>query len=136
MQVLELFDEVFILSRYFFIAIGAALGANARYLVGVWAAERFGADFPYGTLLVNVTGSFILGFLVTVTTSRIQISPEMRLLLAVGFLGSYTTFSSFAVESTLLWRDVSLWLSLRNVLLNNGVGLVCAVLGAYAARFV
>ncbi|KAA3656416.1 MAG: fluoride efflux transporter CrcB [Chloroflexi bacterium] len=124
------------MSRYFFIAIGAALGANARYLVGVWAAERFGSVFPYGTLLVNVTGSFILGFLVVVTTNRIQISPEMRLLLAVGFLGSYTTFSSFAVESTLLWRDISLWLSLRNVLLNNGVGLICALLGAYAARFV
>ncbi|MFQ5419892.1 MAG: fluoride efflux transporter CrcB [Anaerolineae bacterium] len=128
--------EVFILSRYLFIAMGAALGANARYLVGVWAAEWFGPDFPYGTLLVNVTGSFILGFLVAVTTGRIQISPELRLMLAVGFLGSYTTFSSFAVESTLLWRDMGGWLSLRNVLLNNGVGLIYALLGAYAARFV
>ena len=124
------------MSRFLFIAVGAALGANARYLVGVWAAEQFGSDFPYGTFLVNVTGSFILGFLVAVTTSRIQISPEMRLLLAVGFLGSYTTFSSFAVESTALWRDASLLLALRNVLLNNGVGLVCAVLGAWVARFV
>jgi len=124
------------LSRYIFIAIGAALGANARYLVGVWAAERFGSGFPYGTLLVNVTGSFILGFLVAITTSRIQISAEMRLLLAVGFLGSYTTFSSFAVESTLLWRDATFWLGLRNVLLNNGIGLVCALLGAYVSRFV
>ncbi len=136
MPVDEFFGEVLILSRYFFIAIGAALGANARYLVGVWAAERFGADFPYGTLLVNVTGSFVLGFLVAITTSRIQISPEMRLLLAVGFLGSYTTFSSFAVESTLLWRDVTFWFGLRNVLLNNGIGLVCALLGAYVSRFV
>ena len=121
------------MNRYLFIAIGAALGANARYLVGVWAAERFGPEFPYGTLIVNISGSFMLGFLVAVTTGKLQISPEMRLLLAVGFLGSYTTFSSFAVESTLLWRDAGFWLGVRNVLLNNGVGLVCALLGSLAA---
>ncbi|MCA9921387.1 MAG: fluoride efflux transporter CrcB [Anaerolineales bacterium] len=121
------------MNRYLFIAIGAALGANARYLVGVWAAERFGTEFPYGTLIVNISGSFMLGFLVAVTTGKLQISPEMRLLLAVGFLGSYTTFSSFAVESTLLWRDAGFWLGVRNVLLNNGVGLVCALLGSLAA---
>ena len=74
------------MNRYIFIAIGAALGANARYLVGVWAGNRFGADFPYGTLIVNITGSFILGFLITLATGRLQIPPEMRLLLAVVML--------------------------------------------------
>ncbi|MCP5098141.1 MAG: fluoride efflux transporter CrcB [Chloroflexi bacterium] len=122
------------MNRYIFIAIGAALGANARYLVGVWAGNRFGADFPYGTLIVNITGSFILGFLVTLAAGRLQISPEMRLLLAVGFLGSFTTFSSYAVESLTLWQDNSFWIGLRNILLNNGVGLLCALLGVFLAR--
>ena len=122
------------MSRYLLIALGAALGANARYLVGVWAANRLGADFPYGTLLVNVSGSFILGFLLAAATGRGSLSPEMRLLFAVGFLGSYTTFSSFAVESVNLGRDAGLWTALRNIVLNNGLGLTFALLGIYFAR--
>ncbi len=122
------------MNRYLIIAIGAALGANARYLVNVWAANRFGADFPYGTLLVNISGSFILGLLLALATSRLTISPEMRLLLAVGFLGSYTTFSSYAVESLNLWRDSGLWWGLGNIFLNNGIGLSFALLGTFAAR--
>jgi len=122
------------LNRFILIAIGAALGANARYLVGLWAGNRFGADFPYGTLIVNVSGSFLLGFLLTLATERLQISPEARLLFAVGFLGSYTTFSSFAVESMNLGREGTLWLSLLNIFGNNLIGLVSAVLGTYLAR--
>jgi len=122
------------LNRFVLIAIGAALGANARYLVGLWAGDRFGAGFPYGTLIVNVSGSFLLGFLLTLATERLQISPEVRLLFAVGFLGSYTTFSSFAVESMNLGREGGLILSLLNIFGNNLIGLVCAVLGAYLAR--
>jgi len=122
------------LNRFILIAIGAALGANARYLVGLWAGNRLGAEFPYGTLIVNVSGSFLLGFLLTLATERLQVSPEARLLFAVGFLGSYTTFSSFAVESMNLGRDGGLWLSLLNIFGNNLIGLMCAVLGAYLAR--
>jgi CrcB protein len=122
------------LNRFLLISIGAALGANARYLVGLWAGDRLGAVFPYGTLIVNVSGSFILGFFLTLATERLQISPEARLLFAVGFLGSYTTFSSFAVESINLGREGALWLSLVNIVGNNLIGLVCAVLGAYLAR--
>jgi CrcB protein len=124
------------LNRYLFIAIGAALGANARYLVGTWAGHRFGADFPYGTLIVNVTGSFVLGFLLTLGTDRLQISPEMRLLLAVGFLGSYTTFSSFTVESVNLLRDGGLWTGMLSILGNNFIGLLSALSGAYLARLI
>jgi len=124
------------LNRFLLIAIGAALGANARYLIGNWAGHRLGADFPYGTLLVNISGSFLLGFLLTLATERVTISPETRLLLAVGFLGSYTTFSSFAVESMNLGRQGGVWLALLNVFGNNLIALVCAVLGAYLARLV
>lgn len=124
------------MNRFLLIAIGAALGANARYLVNIWAANRFGADFPYGTLLVNISGSFILGFLLALATDRLSLSPDMRLLLVVGFLGSYTTFSSYAVESLTLWRNTGLWLALRNIVMNNGIGLAFALLGTYVARLI
>lgn len=123
------------MTRYIIIAIGAALGANARYLIGVWAGSRLGADFPYGTFIVNVLGSFLLGFLLTLGLGRLQLSPEMRLLLAVGFLGSFTTFSSYAVESTTLWREAGIWNSLLNIAGNNLLGLLAAFLGAALARW-
>lgn len=123
------------MNRYLLIAIGAALGANARYLVGVWAGNRLGADFPYGTLIANITGSFALGFLLALGMERVQLSPEARLLLAVGFLGSFTTFSSYTVESVGLWRDAGLWSSLLNVAGNNLVGLLATVLGAALANW-
>ena len=123
------------MNRYLLIALGAALGANARYLVGVWAGNRLGADFPYGTLIVNIIGSFVLGFLLILGTGRLQLSPEARLLLAVGFLGSFTTFSSYAVESLNLWREASLWRSLLNVVGNNLLGLLAVILGAALARW-
>lgn len=123
------------MNRYLLIALGAALGANARYLIGLWAGNRLGADFPYGTLIVNISGSFVLGFLLTLGTERLALSPEARLLLAVGFLGSFTTFSSYAVESLTLWREAGLWRSLLNIVANNLVGLTAVFLGAALARW-
>ena len=122
------------MNRYLVIAVGAALGANARYLVGVWAGNRFGAAFPYGTFIVNVTGSLILGFIVASATGRLNISNELRLLLAVGFLGSYTTFSSYAVESLTLIRAGNIWTGLINIFGNNLIGLVFALCGVFLAR--
>lgn len=124
------------MNRYLLIALGAALGANARYLVGTWAGERLGAGFPYGTLLVNVSGSLMLGFLLTLGTERLQVSPETRLLLAVGFLGSYTTFSSYTVESLNLMRDGGASAGLLNILGNNLAGLMSALAGSYLARWI
>jgi fluoride exporter len=120
--------------RYLYIAAGAALGANARYVVGVWAGSRWGAFFPYGTLLVNITGSLLLGFLVALAADRVMISPEVRLFLAVGFMGSYTTFSSYTVESFALWQAGAPWHALLNIAGNNVLGLACAVLGFWFAR--
>ena len=83
-----------------------------------------------------MSGSLLLGFLLSVTTERLLVSPEARLLLVIGFLGSYTTFSTYAFESVALFRGGGLWSGLVNVLGNNLVGLVCALLGAYLARLV
>jgi fluoride exporter len=122
------------MNRFLLISIGAVLGANARYLVGVWAAARFGIGFPYGTALVNISGSLILGFLVAWGSARSGLSPELRLLVAVGFLGSYTTFSSFAVESVLQKENVNFVSALFNIFVNNGLGIVAAWVGIEIAR--
>ena len=124
------------MNRFVVIALGAALGANARYLVGQWAGSRFGPAFPTGTFLVNVTGSFILAFLITLAAGRLNLSPDARLFLAVGFLGSYTTFSSYAVESLTLLQGGSSWVGLLNIFSNVAVGLLFALLGIYAARLI
>lgn len=124
------------MSRFIFIALGAALGANARYLVGMWAGGRLGASLPYGTFLVNVTGSLLLGFMVALSTDYLLASPNARLFFATGFLGSYTTFSTFMVESLLLMREGSVLMGLANLAGSMLVGLVAALAGFMLARLV
>jgi CrcB protein len=111
------------------IALGAALGANARYWVGQWVAVRLGTGFPYGTLLVNVTGSFMLGLVTGWLLKGGDMSTPARLFLAVGFLGSYTTFSSFSVDTLLLLENGKMSLAFANMIANNAIGLTLAFAG-------
>lgn len=90
---------------YLAIAAGAVLGANARYLVGLYVAERFGTVFPYGTLLINVSGSLVIGFFLTLIAERAPLAPLWRLFFATGFLGAYTTFSAYTFEAASLLRE-------------------------------
>jgi fluoride exporter len=120
--------------RYAMIAAGAVLGANLRYIVVNWAADRWGADFPSGTLLVNVSGAFVVGLFLALISARLDISPLGRLFFVTGFLGGYTTFSSYAWEALEL-AEGGAWL--RAVLYVGGtnvVGLVGVWLGAVVAR--
>ena len=122
------------LERIIWIAIGAAIGANARYWLGEWivqwGTERFGVVLPYGTFFVNVLGSLLLGLLVGVGLSwQGRMPASYRYLLAIGFLGSYTTFSSFSVESLLLIESGQWAFAIGNLLANNLFGLLCALLG-------
>lgn len=84
---------------------GAVLGANARYLVGEWAAARWPGPFPWGTLLINCTGSLIIGFYLTLVTERFAGRASTRLFVATGFLGAYTTFSTFSYETVSLFQQ-------------------------------
>ena len=121
---------------YLLIAGGALLGATARYLVSQWAARRWPSRFPYGTLIVNVTGSLILGLLSALVDARL---PDARLpdaigaqlLIGTGFCGAFTTFSTFAYESVALTRKGSRLLAVANV----GVSVVLCV-GAVALGMV
>ncbi len=88
-----------------FVALGGAIGSVTRYLVGGWIANRFGAAFPYGTFVINVTGSFIIGFFLAFAQERVSLSPYWRLFFAVGFVGGYTTFSTFEYEGIRLLQD-------------------------------
>ena len=113
------------------ISLAAVAGANLRYLLSRLAAKQFGPVFPYGTLLINVVGSFIVGFSLIWTTQRALVDPRWRLLVVVGFCGSFTTFSSYAFE-TMAYFEQGLWsLMLANILTNN---ILClgAVLGGMA----
>lgn len=118
------------------ISLGAVVGANLRYAVNRWAAACLSASLPYGTLIVNVTGSFVLGFFLVWTTERVLADPHWRMLIAVGFCGSYTTFSSFSFETLHLFEEGHYSLAIGNFVLNNFVALLAVLGGAVLARMV
>jgi fluoride exporter len=116
------------------VGVGGFLGANCRYFMVNAVAARIGTAFPYGTLLVNVAGSFAIGALLAFLDERTSISPAWRLLLAVGFLGGYTTFSSYSFEAVGL-ADQGLWLrALAYVAASNAACLAACFLGVALAR--
>ena len=122
------------MDKYLIIGLGGFLGANVRYVVSGWAAEKWGASFPYGTLLINVTGSFILGVFLAAVTGRLAIDPRWRLFFAVGFVGAYTTFSTYTYESMQLVLAGGWWPGLLNLLASNALGLAAALLGIALGR--
>ena len=97
------------------VGLGGFLGANARYLLGGYISDRWGAVFPLGTFVINVTGSFILGFFLAYAQERSWVAPGARLLFAVGFVGAYTTFSTFEYETMRLIQNRELMLAALNV---------------------
>lgn len=114
---------------------GGFFGAVSRYALGNWVASKLGTSFPYGTLVINLTGCLILGFFGTLALQRATlIPPEARLLVAVGFVGAYTTFSTFGFETIRLLEENSLVLALAYVLGSVLLGLLMTYLGVIAAR--
>lgn len=115
---------------FIWISIGAVAGANARYVVNRLMAQWMGAAFPYGTLVVNVFGCVAIGVIATMVTGRLIDRPEViRLVLIVGFLGSLTTFSSFAYETNSLFQDGAWIRALANILVSLFAGLAGVRLG-------
>ncbi len=119
---------------YLWISVGAVVGASARYFISRFVAKVVTASFPYGTLIINVTGSFILGLFLVWATERALPDPRWRLLIAIGFCGSYTTFSSYAFESFSLFEHGHYVLFASNVLANNLLCLAGVLAGAMIAR--
>ena len=121
------------MDRYVAILIGGGVGSLSRYIIGTLIAARLGSRFPYGTVFINITGSFLIGFAMTILTVRTDLNPNWRLLLVVGFLGGYTTCSSYQWETLSLVRDGNGWLGLLNGLGSLIVGYIAVWLGATAA---
>lgn len=117
-----------------YIGIFGGLGCMARFLASDWTYQLVGRNLPYGTLLVNVVGSFLLGFLMTFGLRSTLIPQDLRTGLCVGFLGGFTTFSTFSFETVRLLEEGSFWQAGANIVLNVLVCLLSALLGIWLAR--
>jgi CrcB protein len=121
------------LDKYLVVLSGAGLGGLARYVAGAWIMQKYAGRFPLGTFVINVTGSFLIGVLMTLLTERWQPHPNWRLFLVVGVLGGYTTFSSFEYETYQSVRDGARWIGLVYVLASVALGYFGVWLGAALA---
>jgi CrcB protein len=120
--------------NYFIIGAGGFVGAITRYILAVWIGQRWGRGFPLGTFIINVTGSFLIGLLMTLMAERFTENPQWRLLLVVGFLGAYTTFSTFEYETGALLRDSEWLFAGLNVIGSVFVGFIALKLGEVIAK--
>jgi fluoride exporter len=120
--------------NFLVISVAAVVGANLRFFLSRLAAKEFGPVFPYGTLIINIVGSFIVGFFIIWTSERVLLDPRWRLLVVVGFCGSFTTFSSYAFETMSYFEQGQWELMLTNFLSNNLLCLGSALAGMALAR--
>jgi len=116
------------------ISAGAVAGANLRYWMSRYAVRLLGPVFPYGTLAINMLGSFVLGFFLVWTTERAVVDPRWRLLIAVGFCGGYTTFSSYAYETMAFFEHGQWMLMAANFVSNNLLACAAVLAGMALAR--
>ncbi len=116
------------------ISIGAIIGANLRYFVAQYVARLIPSSFPFGTLIINISASFILGFFLIWTSERVLADPRWRMFVAVGFCATYSTYSSYAFETFALFEKGQLFLAALNFLVTNVVCFVSVAVGAVLAR--
>ena len=118
----------------FLVGFAGAIGAVSRYGVGLWAERTLGSHFAYGTLAVNVLGCLALGFLLELDRGTTLVTHPVRMLLAVGFLGAFTTFSTFGYETLRYWQEGASHLALLNISANLVLGLGGVWVGYISAR--
>ncbi len=112
------------------------MGAITRYAVSLWIGQKWGRIFPLGTFFINISGSFLIALVMSLSTERLMVSPQWRLFLAVGFLGAYTTFSTFEFETGNLLRDGEWMMAGLNVVLSVVAGFVALKIGDVIARMI
>lgn len=117
-----------------YIALGSAIGGMLRYLLGGWIQRAAGGTFPIGTLVINISGSFLLGLIYRYATESAAATPEVRAFLTIGICGGYTTFSTFSYETVRLLEDGELGRALGYVALSVLLSIAAALLGVVAGR--
>lgn len=118
------------------VGCGGFIGASLRYLISIQSAKVFGSGFPYGTLLVNILGAFLIGMLMELSLTSTLIAPNVRLFLTTGIMGGLTTFSTFSFETIELFLSGRTMSGILNVTLNLILCLVCVALGQSIIRFI
>ena len=124
------------MSKSLLVFIGGGIGAVFRYFLAGWIYKVVGSDFPYGTLVVNVLGCFVIGLFLTMAEDRFLVSPSVRTFVAVGIIGGFTTFSTFNFETLELLRDGAISLAMLNVGASVGIGLSATWAGAIIGRII
>ena len=123
------------MARLLWICLGGAIGTGARYLISGWAIKRFGTSFPYGTLAVNLIGSFLIGAIMHVALTTAFLPPTARLVLVVGVLGGFTTYSGFNYETLNYLQDGAWLLGFLNMLIMIAACLAAGIAGIGSARW-
>ena len=122
--------------NYIVIFLGGGIGAVSRFVLATWIGQRWGRSFPLGTFTVNISGSFLIGFLMTLMAELFTENPQWRLFLVIGGLGGYTTFSSLQYETGKLVVDGELWYAALNMVLSVAVGFMALKLGEFTAKII
>jgi len=122
------------MTKYLMVAIGGALGSMLRFWVGGFVSEKMGTKFPYGTFLINCTASFLIGFIITLLAEKTHWSPNLRFLIPIGFIGGYSTFSTFEYETFRVVQDGEFLIAFLNIALSVVVGFFAVWLGVIVGR--
>jgi fluoride exporter len=123
------------MKEFVWVFIGGGLGSICRYGIGKWAKLYFMASFPYGTFIVNLVGCFLIGLILSFLGKLPNVHPHWGLLLATGFCGGFTTFSSFAYENIMLWHEAKYITFWAYSFLSVGLGFGCVVLGLWLGKY-
>lgn len=116
------------------VGIGGFVGAIARYWLGSYIGGKMGTRFPYGTFVINISGSFLIGLILTLLAERTHWNPNLRYLIPIGFIGAYTTFSTFEYETLRTVQDGQVWIAFLNISLSVVVGFAAVWAGVVAGR--
>lgn len=122
------------MQKYFFIALGGALGSAARFWVGSLMTNRMGTRFPFGTLVVNISACLVIGLSLEVLNRHANLSPSWRFLVPIGFIGAYSTFSTFEWETFASITQGAFWIAILYVTTSLVLGLVAVALGVALAK--
>ncbi|EGT0014136.1 fluoride efflux transporter CrcB [Clostridium perfringens] len=114
--------------------LGGFLGASLRYIISIFAAKNFGGTFPYGTLIANILGALLIGFIMEFSMDSVLISSNMKLFLTTGIMGGLTTFSTFSYETVSMLTSGNITLGIENITLNLGCSLLFVVIGQKLAK--